>query len=199
MPIMYFARKLERWFIYRVLHVDDTPHRIALGLAIGVFVTMTPTIGLQMLLVVALATLFRANKLVGVPIVWASNPLTVVPIYYPSFLLGRALLGERYSRQAFYTAVTKAFTQQDSWWAQIKAWYEATMSIFAPLWLGSIIVALLLGALTYVFMQRFIVLYRRQWAKHVARRKARKQSRHRNHCPAVDEKCEAAERREADS
>ena len=84
MPLRFLANKIKRFFIYRVLGLNDTPHRIALGLAIGIFVTWTPTIGFQMVLTVVLSTLFRANKFVGVPFVWISNPLTVVAIYGPT-------------------------------------------------------------------------------------------------------------------
>ena len=70
MPHRYLIKRFRRWFIYRVLHVDDTPHRIALGVAVGIFVTWTPTIGLQMLLCILISALVGANKFVGLPFVW---------------------------------------------------------------------------------------------------------------------------------
>ena len=39
----------------RVLTLDDTPHSIALGTAIGMFVGLTPTVGIQMVVVLAVA------------------------------------------------------------------------------------------------------------------------------------------------
>ncbi len=93
MPIKYAIQTAERFFIYRVLHVDDTPHRIALGVAVGIFVAWTPTFGLQMILTVLLATLLRGNKLVGLPFVWISNPVTAWPIYFKmNYPLGKAIL-----------------------------------------------------------------------------------------------------------
>ncbi|HKI70697.1 MAG TPA: DUF2062 domain-containing protein, partial [Verrucomicrobiae bacterium] len=86
------TRRIERFFVYRVLHVDDTPHRIALGVAVGIFVAWTPTVGFQMILTIILATLLRANKLVGIPFVWISNPFTLGVIYYPNYLLGKFIL-----------------------------------------------------------------------------------------------------------
>ena len=38
------------------------------------------------------AWLFRANKAVGIPIVWVSNPATIVPIYYMCYWIGRTAL-----------------------------------------------------------------------------------------------------------
>ena len=86
-------RLLQRWLryfvIHHVLHADDPPQRCKLGIAISVFVTFTPTVGFQMALVVFLAWLLRANKVVGLPIVWITNPLTIVPVYYPCYVVGR--------------------------------------------------------------------------------------------------------------
>ena len=55
MLLRFIANRLKTFFIYRVLHVDDTPHRIALGVAAGIFIAWTPTIGFQMLLTILLA------------------------------------------------------------------------------------------------------------------------------------------------
>jgi len=97
MPLRFIAKRIEKFFIYRVLHVDDTPHRIALGVAVGIFVTWTPTIGFQMILTVLLSWLLGANKLVGVPFVWISNPVTLPPIYGPNCYVGSLILGGRFS------------------------------------------------------------------------------------------------------
>ena len=98
MPHRFFYGRLKRWFIYRVLHVDDTPHRIALGVAVGIFVCWLPCMPVQMILTVALSTLVGANKFVGVPFVWISNPLTIFPVYWPSWMLGKWILRERIRR-----------------------------------------------------------------------------------------------------
>lgn len=157
-------RRLKRFFVYRVLHVDDTPHRIALGVAIGVFVAWTPTIGLQMILTVLLAAAFRANRVVGVPFVWISNPLTIGPIYGPNFLLGKFLLGGDYHAPDF----RQAMTASGSWWGQtfvngLVAWWTATWDALEPLWLGSLVVGLLLGVIAYFSMRYAVTSYRRHW------------------------------------
>jgi hypothetical protein len=45
----------------KFLMLDDTPHRIALGIAIGVFVAWTPTVGVQMLAVIPIAFLLGSE------------------------------------------------------------------------------------------------------------------------------------------
>ena len=84
--------RLKQFLKYRILHVDDSPHRIALGVGLGLFIAWTPFIGFHMLMVLGLAIVLRANKLVALAWVWVCNPLTYFPVFYPSYLLGRALL-----------------------------------------------------------------------------------------------------------
>jgi hypothetical protein len=168
MPVRYVLNRLKRFFIYRVLHVDDTPHRIALGVAIGIFVTWTPTIGFQMVLTVALSALLRANKAVGVPFVWISNPLTLGPVYGPNYLLGCWLLGGRYHGGHFLHFL-KAAASGSGWMERLNAIWKAMWTIFWPLWTGSIVVGLLLGLLSYFATRWAVIRYRRHWhRKHPA-------------------------------
>jgi len=168
MPFRYVAKKTKDFFIYRVLHVDDTPHRIALGVAIGIFITWTPTMGIQMILTVLVSAIFRANKAVGVPFVWISNPLTIIPIYYPNYLVGCWLLGRGYEDFSFIETITRELPE--GFWASLAAWWThmgtAFWHVFAPLWVGSIIVGLVLGAITYPLVYYAVVGYRGHRRRH---------------------------------
>ena len=166
MPHRFVIRKIRRFFIYRVLHVDDTPHRIALGLAAGIFITWTPTIGFQMVLTVLLATLLQGNKFVGVPFVWISNPLTAVPLSYFNFVVGTWILPGTYSRSEFFSSLRGAVQFSGSWLDKVVAWWKATADFLWPLWTGSILVGLVLAVITYVVTRRAVVTYRKRWPMH---------------------------------
>ncbi len=157
MPLSFIAKTIKNFFIYRVFHVDDTPHRIALGVAIGMFVTWTPTIGFQMALVVALSWLLGGNKLVGVPFVWISNPLTLWPIYYPGYAIGRFILGGEWPEPDFI----KAIAMNGSFLQRIETWWRETYHVLAPLWLGSILLGLAIGAVSYVAIYYTVIEYRK--------------------------------------
>ncbi len=151
-------RKTWAFLVHRVLHADDTPHRIALGVAIGVFIAWTPTIGFQMALVVALAWLLNANRVVGIPLVWISNPVTLVPIYLPNYYVGRWIVGSRVPPPDFagFANVT------GGWLAMVRAWWTITWHGLLPLWLGSLIVATVLGVASYFTTHLGVVAYRRK-------------------------------------
>ncbi len=84
--------RLKRFIKFRILHADDSPHRLALGVAIGLFVAWTPLLGLHTVLAIALAFLLRANKFLAIAFVWVNNPVTFLPIYYPAYLVGKNAL-----------------------------------------------------------------------------------------------------------
>ncbi|MBN1943817.1 MAG: DUF2062 domain-containing protein [Phycisphaerae bacterium] len=184
MPILrtikFFAYGVERFLMYRVFSLDDTPHRLALGVAIGIFVTWTPTIGLQMVLTVALAWLLGANKLVGVPFVWLSNPATIIPVYGPNYLIGCWILDRPADG---WHKVIEAIRFQGGLYERVTEWYDVTRAIFWELWVGSLVVALVLGVMSYFTMYRMIVVYRTRWKHkldaiyhHRARRKQKNAS-----------------------
>ena len=148
--------RMRDFVVYDVIHADDTPHRIALGVACGMFVCFTPTIPFQMVLAVALSWLLRANKVVGIPLVWLSNPATMVPIFLPQYLLGCQLLGMK-AMDVDFSKLTQTYTDWDE---QFLVAWGLMEKIFWPLWLGSIIISTLVGIASYYFSLFLIIRYR---------------------------------------
>jgi len=93
------ARQLwsPRWwwreFLWQLRQLRGKPHEIALGMAIGVFIGITPTIPLHTILAVSLALLVRGSKLAAALGVWVSNPLSIPFFYYGSYRVGQLVLG----------------------------------------------------------------------------------------------------------
>jgi uncharacterized protein (DUF2062 family) len=81
------------------LKTHDRLHRVAWGAAIGTFVGLTPTVGIQMYLVTATWLLaryglrMRFNLPIALAMVWTSNPVTMLPMYYVFLMTGDWLLG----------------------------------------------------------------------------------------------------------
>jgi len=82
-----------RTLITRFKALQGDPHYIALGMGIGIFVGITPTIPLHTVIALALAFIFRGSKAAAVIGVWVSNPLTIPVFYLASYKVGRFLLG----------------------------------------------------------------------------------------------------------
>jgi uncharacterized protein len=159
------AVRCRRFVIRRVLHADDPPHRLALGVAIGLFVTFTPTIGFQSALVVLLAWMLGGNKLVGLPLVWISNPATFVPIYYPCYRIGRWILGGKPVSMRWWRDLAHP---PESSGEALRFYWSRLMEIIEPLTLGCLVVAIPIGGLSYVLTYQSVVKYRALRAKRLA-------------------------------
>ncbi|MGB0714565.1 MAG: DUF2062 domain-containing protein [Phycisphaerae bacterium] len=157
-----FHRRIRKFIIHKVLHADDSPHVIALGLGIGMFVAFLPLVGVQTFLALALAALLRANKAVCVPVVWITNPATLIPIYYGCLVLGQAVLhGSSASSGQDMTSLS-AFAPDASvfelaYWKQL---IETTMSFATELWVGCLIVSTVLGCTAYFLARWGVTAYR---------------------------------------
>jgi uncharacterized protein (DUF2062 family) len=150
---------LREFVVHRLLHADDPPHRLALGAAIGMFVAITPTVGVQMFLVVFLAWLLRANKAAGLPMVWVTNPATAVPIYYPCYRIGRFLLQWPPIPAAWWSDLAYP---PDAWGPALAFYWAKFLEIAFPLWLGCTLVGLVSGWITYRVIYRLVSTYRLQ-------------------------------------
>ena len=83
-----------RAFIQRAKALQGDPHYIAVGMAIGVFVGVTPTIPFHTVVALAMAFIFRGSKPAAAIGVWIANPLTIPLFYFSSYKLGMLLLGK---------------------------------------------------------------------------------------------------------
>lgn len=80
-----------RYYYLRLILLPESPHRIALGLAIGIFVALTPTVGVQMAAAVVLALILRGSKVAAAIGCWLTNPVTMPVFYTAFFLIGRTV------------------------------------------------------------------------------------------------------------
>lgn len=154
----------------RILGLNDTPHRIAWGVALGTFVCFTPTIGIQILLYVAVASVVRANRVSGMPILFLSNPVTALPLYYSEWWLGATILhgSAEGDGQRLIDALERlqANDMADTLWSWAY-WRDLTFSILdlgVEIWIGATVIGVLASAPVYFVAKRAVVGYRRRKA-----------------------------------
>jgi len=64
-----------------ILHLDETPHQLALSFAVGVFVAFMPAIGFHTATVLLLAWVLRLNKAVALTGTFINNPWTIALVF----------------------------------------------------------------------------------------------------------------------
>ncbi len=167
-PFQGSFQRILRFIKFRVLHIDDTPHRIALGVAVGLFIAWLPLIGLHIFLALAMAFLLRANKFAAITSIWVSNPLTFFLIYYPNYLFGKGLLkyfcpgtstqstSLQYNPFYPFSGFADIFTA--NFWNNI---FVVLFKQGQPLWLGSVVLGLFVACAGY-FLTYLLVNSRRK-------------------------------------
>ncbi len=133
--------------LIRLLRLQEPSDAVARGLALGLFIGMTPTFGIQMFLALVFAVLLRQNKIAAVIGVWNTNPLTAPFIYGLEYEVGRTLLG--WSHPAVRVEFAYVALQDLGW------------QVLAPLCLGSIVVGIPVALIGYSLTVRFVPTMRR--------------------------------------
>jgi uncharacterized protein (DUF2062 family) len=141
-------RLTPRRLLRKILLLDDTAHSIALGTAIGMFIGMTPTVGVQMILVLCLAfatrPFFHFNKVAALLTVYVSNPFTVLPIYWFNYSIGTYFVAATVTYEDF--ARTLEYEGFAQWWDTVVGLF---VRVGSPLILGSLVVATVASVPTY--------------------------------------------------
>lgn len=136
-----------RYLRQRLRRLRASKERIARGLALGVFAGFFPLFGLQTILGLGLATLFRGHKLTAVLGTWVSNPLTYVPIFALNFQVGRWLLN---SQDDFVLDSVDSISELTAEGVQVAI----------PLFVGCAVMGSLCGTIAYFVGVRLIKRWR---------------------------------------
>ena len=123
----------------RFIRIRGQPREIALGFALGLFIGMTPTMGIQMPIAVFFAALFKWSKISAATGVWITNPLTAPVIYTVTYFVGASLLG-------LETTMT---LPGELTWSVVRDMLRNAPRIFGALTVGGILVGLPLAVLGY--------------------------------------------------
>lgn len=83
--------------IMKLVGIEDTPQKIALGFAIGVFWGIFPTVGIGTILSVIFASLFKANRISAIAGSLFGLPIFSLIYTIISIIIGGLILGEKWS------------------------------------------------------------------------------------------------------
>ncbi|MBI5194709.1 MAG: DUF2062 domain-containing protein [Nitrospirae bacterium] len=141
---MAFRDKLKQIF-----YINDTPHRIALSFSIGIFMGISPFLGLHTVGAIFLAWVFRLNKLVAFAGVAMLNPWTLVPVYSLCLWVGAKLTG-----------VKQIIPDID--WADltILTFMEKLGYLVVPFIVGTLIIAVISALISYFIIHKIASKYK---------------------------------------
>ena len=147
----------------RFLKIRGNPKEIALGMALGLFVGMTPFIGLHTGIAVFLAALFKWNKISAAIGVWISNPFTAPFVYSLTYLIGKVSLGIQHAPDLHANLS----------YSIIISMLQKTPEVLLILTVGGIIAGLPIALLGYYFSHSAVSRYQEDIRRKLAKRRER--------------------------
>ncbi|MBW2252490.1 MAG: DUF2062 domain-containing protein [Deltaproteobacteria bacterium] len=139
-------RRLQKYnlreFVERVKTLQGDPHYIAVGMAIGVFIGITPTMPFHTVIAIALAFIFRGSKAAAALGVWFCNPVTAPFFYLGSFKAGMFILGHSAPFDIKYESILEL----------VKLGMDVTIAMI----IGGVILGILPGIAAYFITRKII-------------------------------------------
>ncbi|TVQ57753.1 MAG: DUF2062 domain-containing protein [Rhodobacteraceae bacterium] len=140
-------RRGFRYIGRRVQRLPDTPHRIALGFACGVYASFTPFFTLHIVVAVALGFILRANLIAAALGTLFGNPLTFPFIAGSSLTVGGWIVGK--DRLADRFDVTRVFSN-------LQGFLD---TLFLPYLVGGIAPGLITAGVLYWLLRPGVAAY----------------------------------------
>lgn len=155
-PKKGWRRALE-YISYRLIRIPDSPHRIALGLACGIFVSFLPIFGGHVIMGGLLAYLTKGNLFASLIGTVVGNPITFPIIASASINLGQKILGQSSSEindASFNWEMFKDMLSIENF--NLYFLKDFGVDIFLPYFLGGTIFGLIASFIFYFFCKSFV-------------------------------------------
>lgn len=150
-------KRASKYWYWRVVRQSGTPESAAMGMAIGMFIGFIVPVGGQIILAVALAYLFKANKFLAILGTCNSNNFTI-PVLYPlQCYVGGIVLGNPVSMHVIKGEIT-TFINNPSWQVLL----ELGEHILVPFFIGGAIFGIAAGLLSYYITLGLVTQYRKR-------------------------------------
>ena len=147
----------------RFIRIRGNPREVALGFALGIFVGMSPTMGVQTPIAIFFAAIFKWSKLSAAIGVWISNPLTAPVLYGVTYITGARLM-----------RLEPVFSMPLSpTWSTLKAMLLKAPQALGAMAVGGVIIGLPLAIISYYLSYAAVEKYQKDVKAKLARRKAK--------------------------
>ncbi len=154
-------RRAFRYFGHRLGRLQDTPYRIAAGLACGIAVSLTPFIGLHVIIAIAIAFAIRSNLIAAALGTLFGNPLTFPLIWALSYQMGSLIMG---------TEATGALKEIISSGNIFTRPFDAFGPILIQMTIGAIFFGVLAWPLAYYPVKRLVARMQKERAERIKKR-----------------------------
>jgi len=142
--------RATKYMWHRTVRIKGSADSIALGLAIGAFISATPLLGLHLVLAAMIAWLLGANIISSAVGTWVGNPLSFPFIWVATFKLGHVIMGTSGNLNALDQLSFNAILSHPT---------DIFMPVILPMLVGGIPIGLLLAVVTFYPSRTLISIY----------------------------------------
>ncbi len=140
-------------FFKQFFLIDDTPHNIAAGAALGVFLGIAPGAGVAASVV--LATIFRINRMAAIAGAIATNTWTLIFALPLAAAVGGFMVGGN------TTSLVAQFNQIQNLGLKFLFTQDILLNIVLPLTLGFVVVSGAIALFCYILTFSLIKMHRK--------------------------------------
>ena len=175
-----------RYVIYRVRRLPDPAHKIARGVAAGVFISFTPLFGFHFILAAALAWVMGGNMIAAILATFVGNPVTFPLIAAVSMEVGGFLLGKGHvplpeaigsfsnAAMEIWRNLGAVFTEAQVSWQHMAFFFD---EVFLPYLVGAFVPGTLTALIFYWITTPVITAYQRARVARLKKRFAKKREK----------------------
>ena len=168
------------YILLRLRRLPDPPHKIARGIAAGVFVCFTPFFGFHIVIAAVLAMVMQGNMLAAVLATFFGNPITFPFIAGISMEMGSWMLGYTehiplprvvgafsYASLELWANFTSIFTDEVAHWNRLSWFFRR---IFVPYLVGGLAPGVVVSVVAYMAFRPLITVYQVNRIKRLKKR-----------------------------
>ncbi|MBX4336070.1 DUF2062 domain-containing protein [Bartonella raoultii] len=168
-------RSFSRSFSYirkRILRISATPHKVALGFSIGIFLACSPLFGMHIILAILLSWILRGNFAAAIIGTIFSNPLTFLLIVMADYKIGYFCLS-LFSNVSEISLSQIRLLFNSLTLSNVSLLFKgAWNSIMMPMVLGGTFLGFVLGSLSYIGIYRAITRFQKKRYQKIMKKKA---------------------------
>lgn len=152
-------------FLVKIGTLGGSEHYIAMGVATGVFIAVTPTIPFHTAFAIALAFLLNGSKKAAIISVWFSNPVTIPFFYAGAYYIGVKALGLNHSNIQLIYDLLHTLESDIGLGQKIDAiahFLKAELPVFYAMMVGGVILGLPPALGSYFLTKSWLKKYRKK-------------------------------------
>jgi uncharacterized protein (DUF2062 family) len=142
-------RRVWNYRMRRLARTNASPHRLAMGFAIGAAASFTPFIGLHFVMAIAIAFALRASLVASAIGTAVGNPLTFPLIWVASYNMGAMILGLSPHNSVVISTDRHVGFFSDGPLAFSSMLWHSVEPVIWPMVLGGVPLGVAVGAIAY--------------------------------------------------